>query len=107
MASGMNSDRIKMLEQFIADDPSDPFNHYALALELIKTDRNQAKKIFDRIIREHPDYVPSYYQAALLYIELSLNEDAAKIIEDGIVEARKQNNQKAVNELRSLLDEME
>lgn len=101
----MNTDRIKMLEQFLADDPSDPFNHYALALELIKSDKDRAKKIFDRLISSHSEYVPSYYQAALLYLELSLNDEATKIIEQGIVEAKKQNNLKAANELRSLLDE--
>jgi tetratricopeptide (TPR) repeat protein len=103
----MKSERIKMLEQFVADEPSDPFNHYALALELTKSDKDQAKKIFDRLIAEHPDYVATYYQAALIYLELSLNNEAAKIIEVGIGEAKKQNNIKAANELRSLLDEME
>lgn len=103
----MNSVRIKMLEQFIADHPNDPFNHYALALELMKSDKEQAKKIFDQLISSHPQYVPSYYQAALLYLEMSLSDDAVKIIEQGIEEAKKQNNTKASNELRSLLDEME
>ena len=103
----MNSVRIKMLEQFIADDPNDPFNHYALALELLKSDKDQAKKIFDQLISSHPEYVPSYYQAALLYLELSLNDEAAKIIEQGVEKAKKQSNLKAANELRSLLDEME
>ena len=103
----MNSVRIKMLEQFIADDPKDPFNHYALALELMKSDKPQSKKIFDQLILNHPEYVPSYYQAAQLYLELSLNEEATKIIEHGIAEAKKQNNAKAASELRSLLDEID
>ncbi len=103
----MNSERIKMLEQFVAEDPTDPFNHYALALELAKSDKLKAKEIFDELIRSNSNYVPAYYQAALLYIELSLNEEVIKIIENGIVQAKKQNNQKAANELRSLLDELE
>ena len=103
----MNSVRIKMLEQFIADDPKDPFNHYALALELMKSDKDQAKKIFDLLISTHPEYVPSYYQAACLYLELEMKDEATKIIEQGIREAKKQTNLKAANELRSLLDEME
>jgi tetratricopeptide (TPR) repeat protein len=103
----MNSVRIKMLEQFITDDPNDPFNHYALALELMKSDKDQAKKIFDQLISIFPEYVPSYYQAVSLYFELSLNDQAIKIIEKGIVEAKKQNNTKAASELRSLLDEMD
>ena len=103
----MNSERIRMLEQFVADDPSDPFNNYALALELVKSDQNQAKKIFEQLISEHPSYVPTYYQSALLLIESSQNEEATKIIEKGIAEAKKQNNTKAAGELRSLLDQLD
>ena len=103
----MNSERIKMLEQYVAEDPTDPFNRYALALELVKTDKLKAKEIFGQLILTNPDYVPAYYLAALLYLELSLNEEATKMIEDGIVQAKKQNNIKAASELRGLLDEME
>ena len=103
----MKSERIKMLEQFVAEDPTDPFNKYALALELLKTDKPRAKIIFDELIILKPDYVPTYYQAALLNIEMELTEEATKIIKQGIVEAKKQNNLKAANELRSLLDEIE
>jgi len=103
----MNSDRIKMLEQFVAEDPTDPFNHYALALELTKSDKQKAKEVFDKLISTNPDYVATYYQAALLYLELSLNEEAMIIIERGIAQAKKQTNLKAANELRSLLDEID
>jgi len=96
-----------MLELFVAEDPTDPFNRYALALELAKSDKLKAKEIFDQLILSNPDYVPAYYQAALLYIELKLNDDATKIIENGIAQAKNQNNLKAANELRGLLDEME
>jgi tetratricopeptide (TPR) repeat protein len=103
----MNSERIKMLEQFIAEDPYDPFNRYALGLELAKSDQQKAKGIFDQLIRHNPDYLPAYYQAALIYIGLSFNEEAIPLIESGIAQAQEQNNLKAANELRSLLDEME
>lgn len=102
----MKSDRIKMLEQFVADDPKDPFNHYALALELMKSNKEEARKIFEYLISKYPNYVPSYYQSALLLLEVSQNEEAVKIIEKGIAEAKKQNNLKAAGELRLLLDEM-
>jgi tetratricopeptide (TPR) repeat protein len=103
----MNSERIKMLEQFVAEDPADPFNHYALALELTKSNKQKAKEVFDQLLITNPDYVPAYYQAALLYLELTLNDESTKVIENGIVQAKKQNNLKAASELRSLLDEME
>jgi len=91
----------------VAEDPTDPFNRYALALELAKTDKPKAKEIFDQLILSNPDYVPAYYQAALLYLELMLNDEATKMIEAGIIQAKKQNNLKAASELRSLVDEME
>ncbi|GHN02759.1 hypothetical protein WSM22_42480 [Cytophagales bacterium WSM2-2] len=103
----MNSDRIKLLEQYITDDPDDPFNHYALGLELSKTDKPKAKKIFDDLISKKPEYVPTYYQAALVCLELSLTEQAVVIINQGIIKAKEQTNLKAANELRSLLDELE
>ena len=103
----MNSERIKMLEQFVAEDPTDPFNQYALALELAKYDKQKAKEIFDRLILTNADYVPAYYQAAHLYIELSLPAEATRIIEKGILQAKGQNNGKAANELAALLDEVD
>lgn len=103
----MNSERIKMLEQFVNEDPTDPFNRYALGLELMKSDKQRAKEIFDQLMQLDPGYVPSYYQAALLHIELLLNQDAIEIIKKGIVQARRQNNLKAVSELNGLLDETE
>jgi hypothetical protein len=103
----MKSDRIKMLEQFVVEDPTDPFNHYALALELAKSDKQKAKEVFDQLIATYSDYVPAYYQSALLYLELNLNDEVAKIIENGITQAKKQNNLKAANELKSLLDEID
>ena len=101
----MNSERIRMLEQFVAEDPADPFNRYALALELAKSDKLRAKEIFDQLILANPDYVPAYYQAVVLFLDLALNSEAILLIEKGISEAKKQNNTKAANELRSLLDE--
>lgn len=103
----MNSERIKMLEQFVAEDPTDPFNRYALALELGKSDKQKAKEIFDQLILANPDYVPAYYHAALIHLELSLNEEATRIIENGIVHAKNQSNLKAASELRGLLDEID
>ena len=102
----MNSERIKMLEQFVIEGPHDPFNQYALGLELAKSDQGQAKKVFDRLIAAHPTYLPAYYQTALLYIELSLSAEAKQIIEAGIALAEQQLNAKTLNELRGLLDDL-
>ncbi len=101
----MNSERIKILEQFVKEEPHDPFNRYALGLELSKSDKFRAKEIFDQLLTENPDYVPSYYQAALLYNELFLRTEATVLIATGIDHARNQNNVKAARELRALLED--
>ncbi len=101
----MNSERLKMLQQFIEDDPSDPFNHYALALEYIQHDSVKARDLLLKLIEENPTYLPAYYQAVTLLIELGQSEAAVPIINQGIAEAKKQNENKTMNELRSLLDE--
>ncbi len=102
----MNSQRLDLLKQFLAEDPADPFNWYALALEKMKTDHAEASTLFSKLMTDFPDYVPTYYQAGMLAIELNDTEKAADIFEKGIICAKKQNDMKAANELRSALEEL-
>jgi cytochrome c-type biogenesis protein CcmH/NrfG len=39
----MNRERIKVLEQFLKEDPNDPFSLYALALEFKNQDSKKAR----------------------------------------------------------------
>ena len=100
----MNTQRIEMLKKLVLEDPADPFYPYALALEYIHTKREEALSILIGVINKHAEYLPSYYQAGLLSIELGKLEEGQKILEKGINLAQKQNDRKALNELRSLFD---
>ena len=102
----MPTDRIKQLQQFYEEDPSDPFNVYALALEYLKSDATKSIQFFEMLLLNHPDYLPTYYHAAKLYQEIGDRERAIKVFEDGISLARKVNNPKALRELQSAYDEM-
>jgi len=102
----MPTDRIKQLEQYYAEDPQDPFNAYALALEYMKTDPSRTKDLFDILLTAHADYLPTYYHAARFYHECGDNEKAVTIFENGIALAAKVNDTKALRELRSAYDEM-
>ncbi len=93
-----------MLKKLVSEDPDDPFYPYALALEYLHTGRNEALSLLLKVIDEHPDYLPSYYQAGLLSIEFGRLEEGQGLLEKGIALAQKQNDRKALNELRSLLD---
>ena len=102
----MPTDRIKQLQQFYEEDPGDPFNLYALALEYLKADPAKSREIFEKLLTHHATYLPTYYHAAKLYQDVGQKERATEIYEKGIVLAGELNDLKALRELRSACDEL-
>jgi len=100
------ADRIQQLREFVNEDPKDPFNLYALALEYQKVDLQKAVEIFELLLRDHPDYLPTYYQLGKLYLELTENEKAMQVFGSGIEKAQKQNDVKALKELKAARQEL-
>jgi tetratricopeptide (TPR) repeat protein len=100
------SERLIHLIRFLEEDPHDPFNIYSLALEYLKTDPVKSMEFFDTLIVDFPDYVPTYYQAAKLLQELDQKERAIEVYRQGMIIARKANNNKALRELQSAHDEL-
>jgi predicted Zn-dependent protease len=99
----MNQQRIDQLKKLIHEEPEDPFYVYALALELVNTDSAEAKNLMETIIKDHPTYLPTYYQLANLYSESDQLQKAEKILQKGIALAKEQRNSKALQELQNLL----
>lgn len=97
---------LNQLLKFYDEDPNDPFNIYGLALEYLKTDINKSRDLFDLLLAKHADYVPTYYHAAKLYQELNDRAKAIHIYNEGIGQAKKFNDQKALRELQSAYDEL-
>ena len=102
----MPSDRLSQLQEFYNDDPRDPFNLYALALEYLKKEPVTACELFNKLLQDQPDYLPTYYHAAKLYTELGDKEKAVTIYANGIALAKKLNDVKTLRELRSAYDEL-
>jgi tetratricopeptide (TPR) repeat protein len=102
----MENSRLSQLIHYYQDEPNDPFNVYALAIEYFKTDLTLAKKYFEILLNEHPHYLPTYYHAAKLYQDLSLREMAIGVYERGIELAKTQKEMKALRELQSSYDEL-
>lgn len=100
------SHRITQLQQYVNEDPADPFNLYALALEYQKTDEGKALDIFNRLCQEHAEYIPTYYQLGKLHQASGKNEMALQVFERGIEMARKQNDLKALRELQAAKQEL-
>lgn len=99
----------KLLE-FYKEDPNDPFNQYALALEYQKSDTSKARQYFERLLREFPTYLPTYYHAAQFFNHLEQTAFADQIFQKGIQLALEQQNHKTHQELvrayRSFLDDL-
>jgi Tfp pilus assembly protein PilF len=91
--------RIAQLEEFLKEDPNDPFNSYALALEYLKTDPAKSLSLFESLLSAHPDYLPTYYPFAQLLIEQQQTDKAEAIFRKGIDTARRANDLKTLKEL--------
>ncbi len=105
------NNRLEILRQFVAEEPQEPFNHYALATELLKTDKTESRGIFEYLIENYADYLATYYHLGALYIELGQHELAQKTYIAGIELANKIGNDKTLKELKGayqmFLDELE
>ena len=102
----MNNTRIQILEQYTKEEPNDPFNWYALANEYITEDPQKSLAYFEKLLKDFPDYLGTYYQAGKLYFAFKDIEKSKAIFELGIQLALKQNNSKTLNELRGALNEI-
>ena len=101
----MNQERLEQLLLFFEEDPDDPFNIYALANEYKSIDTEKALMYFELLIKNHPNYVATYYHLAHLYLDLNEDEKAKKTFENGIEIATSNNEALALRELKSAYEE--
>ena len=97
----MQEQRIAQLQQMLQDNPNDPFLLYAMALEHRTLDLHQAQSWFDKLLQQHPDYLPTYYHAAALLTEQGQVQRAKLVYQQGIALAQQQNNAHTLRELRN------
>jgi tetratricopeptide (TPR) repeat protein len=102
----MNLGRIELLKSYFEEAPDDPFNAYALALEYVGIDPEQANEYFQMLLTKHETYLPTYYQAGKFYQDTGKTKEAIKIIEKGIELAEKQRDTKTTRELRNMINEL-
>ena len=101
-------DRLAALTAFHDEDPDDPFTRFALAQEhRQRGDAERALGFFEGLVRDHPDYVGTYYHLGALYAALGRDDDALRTYRDGVAQATRANDLHARAELQSALLEAE
>jgi Tfp pilus assembly protein PilF len=100
-------DRIEKIKELLLKTPDDNFLKHALALEYIKIENDkEARRLFEEILTQDENYLGSYYHLGKL---LERNNEAALAIsyyEKGMEVAKKADETRAYNELKSAYEEL-
>lgn len=100
----MSQDRLALILEMLENNPADPFLRYAAALEYAKMGLNtEAISYLKSLLKDNPEYLPSYYQLGKLLEERGESELAIAIYRKGKEVAKVQNDGKTLGELSEAL----
>jgi Tfp pilus assembly protein PilF len=96
--------RKQQLEEMLAEDASDPFLLYGLAMEYV-SERNDAEAVrrFEQIFVKAPDYIPAYLQAGQTLARLGRTAEARHVFERGVAVAGKAGDAHAAEEMQGMI----
>lgn len=98
------STRREKIEAMLADDPTDTFLRYSLAMELDKAGENDASLAkLGELTRDDPPYVPAYFMAGQQLVRLERVNEARTVLRYGIEAARVQGDAHAAGEMSEFL----
>lgn len=95
------------IEAMLQDEPSDTFLRYSLAMELrSEGDHDGSLLRLAELTRDSPPYVPAFFMAAQLLVDLERIDEARAYLRDGIEQARSQGNSHAAAEMSEMLSSL-
>ncbi len=101
-------DKIAALSEILAQNPTDSFARYGLAMEhLAQGSTDAALAEFAATTEHNPDYVPAYQMSGQTLAKLTRNEEAKARLHAGLEAAQRTGNRHAASEMQALLDELE
>jgi Tfp pilus assembly protein PilF len=101
------NDRVEKLKAFLQPNPADSFVQHALALEYIKMgNNNEARNLFEDILKRDPNYIGSYYHLAKLLENTGEKESAIHLYEKGMEAAKLAKDNHAYNELQAAYEDL-
>lgn len=96
--------RREKIEAMLADDPSDQFLRYSLAMELDKEGHHdRSLDQLTELIEGDPPHVPSFFMAGQQLARLDRIEKARDVLRVGIEVARQQGDSHAASEMSEFL----
>jgi Tfp pilus assembly protein PilF len=104
------TERMTQLTAMLAEDPTDAFLRYGLAMEhMSQGDDATAVSVLRELITINldPPYVPAFLQAGQALMRMGKDTDAAKMLRDGIAAARKVGDSHAQGEMEGFLNTIE
>lgn len=105
MTDARASKRLEMLEKAIAAGSTDPFIHYARALELRGQGQlESALAALVEVEQRFPDYVPTYLMGGQVAQSLGLIDEARRFLEGGVALATRVRDEHARSELVQALE---
>ena len=99
--------RRQILEEFIAQKPTDAFARYGLAMECANSgDTAAADENFKALLAAHSDYVAGYFQYGQFLAKTGRTEEARSTLTAGIATALRTGDEHARSEMQTALAEL-
>ena len=101
-------DKIAGLKEILALDPGNSFARYGVAMELAsRGETSLAIAEFDQLLAHDPDYTAGYFMSAQTLAGAGKKTQAIERLRAGIACAARGGNSHALNEMQTMLGEME
>lgn len=96
--------RREKIEAMLADDPTDTFLRYSLAMELDNAEEHDASLAkLQELTKDATPYVPAFFMAGQQLTKLGRINEAREFLRDGIEQARAQGDAHAAGEMSEYL----
>jgi predicted Zn-dependent protease len=100
-------DKIAGLTEILAQNPTDAFARYGLALAYDQQgDSTRALAEFSILVGQHPDYTPGFQMAGQILLRTGDTARARDFLTRGLAAAQRTSNAHATSEISGLLSEL-
>jgi len=101
----MATNRMEILKNMLAQNPSDSFARYGLAMEFANSgDLQQAIAEYRALLQHNPDYAAAYFHGGQVLEKLGRIDEARDMYQKGIDTTTRTGDQHTRSELQAALD---